>query len=91
MRKIPDDQQKLAAMYFTISNMGQPTPKHLNRIGFVYHQLSEMMEAETGESADAEFKLWLKDAKAGQKYMTDEWIDKIYPMLTADWAIEVKE
>jgi hypothetical protein len=74
---LPEKEARFAAKFFTLSNMGQPTPRSVRAVEQAFHTLAACMESETGESIDPEYKSWLKEFGLGRSkadaYFVAEW------------------
>lgn len=71
--RIPEKEIRLAAMLFTLENLGQPRPRRLRDVATEYDMVAGATEVETGESIDEEFQDWLKRCKDQEPQEVADW------------------
>lgn len=80
-RIIPEDQQELAAKYFTTENLGWPVALRLQDVETNFG-VADIAHYADGVPIDDELKHWRAESKK-PGYHANDWIDNIYPALTA--------
>jgi hypothetical protein len=70
---IKPEHIELAAMFFTISNLGQPRPRRLKDIKREYDQMHETFYAECGIDTQEELDDWLQGCHDQGTWEVKEW------------------
>ena len=75
LKPIPENERRLAAKYFTISNLAMTEfiARFKGDINVAYSEVDNVMYQETGESITAEFKDWVKIIDEESLYIFNDW------------------
>lgn len=87
---IPEEQRTHAAMYFSITNIGQPPPDSLCDIEEAYYALLDELR-DGAEEFEQEFRHWKDKAEHSDPHVVRRWNEEIYPFLFTDDMWRIKE